>query len=171
MKEIKIINGVYGHRPDGGFVVPVSTSDGTIEVSDEEAARLVKLGVAAMVSSEDIADAVQSMAASGYTVDDTGEESATNPVATPQNGAEDGTASNGPVEESGGAEGDENAQENPPYSADMKAAELRDLMEACGLTYKVGMSKADMVAALDAYYSEAEDTDEEPPVLAPEIPS
>ena len=39
----------------------------------------------------------------------------------------------------------------PEYSVDMKVAELREIGAMCGLTFKVGMSKADMVAALDAH--------------------
>ncbi len=39
----------------------------------------------------------------------------------------------------------------PEYSVDMKATELREIGAMCGLTFKVGMSKADMVAALDAH--------------------
>jgi len=39
----------------------------------------------------------------------------------------------------------------PVYSEEMKADELRAIGELCGLTFKKGMSKADMVAALDAH--------------------
>lgn len=39
----------------------------------------------------------------------------------------------------------------PAYSADMKVAELREIGAMCGLTFKVGMSKAEMVAELDDY--------------------
>lgn len=42
----------------------------------------------------------------------------------------------------------------PEYSIDMKADELRKIGKLCGLTFKVGMSKADMVAALDAFFAE-----------------
>ncbi len=53
MKTIKIINGVYGYRPDGGPVAePKSADDAPFEVSDEEAARLVKLKVAKIVETE-----------------------------------------------------------------------------------------------------------------------
>ncbi|WP_050697994.1 hypothetical protein [Anaeromassilibacillus senegalensis] len=47
MKEIKIINGIYGYRPDGSkIVIPVKAGE-VVEVSEEEAARLISLGVAA----------------------------------------------------------------------------------------------------------------------------
>lgn len=39
----------------------------------------------------------------------------------------------------------------PVYNEDMKADELRAIGELCGLTFKKGMSKAEMVAALDAH--------------------
>ena len=40
----------------------------------------------------------------------------------------------------------------PEYSVDMKATELREIGAKYGLTFKVGMSKAEMVDALDAHF-------------------
>lgn len=40
------------------------------------------------------------------------------------------------------------------YSEEMSAKELREIGKRCGLTFKVGMSKAEMVAELDAYTAE-----------------
>ena len=52
MKKVKIINGVYGARDNKtSRVTPVSIG-GTVEVSDEEAARLVGFKVAAYVDEE-----------------------------------------------------------------------------------------------------------------------
>lgn len=42
----------------------------------------------------------------------------------------------------------------PEYSVDMKATELREIGAMCGLTFKVGMTKAEMVAALDKHIEE-----------------
>ena len=39
----------------------------------------------------------------------------------------------------------------PVYSEETSAKELREIGKLCGLSFKVGMSKADMVAALDAH--------------------
>ena len=39
----------------------------------------------------------------------------------------------------------------PAYSEETSAKELREIGKMCGLTFKVGMSKADMIAALDAH--------------------
>lgn len=51
------------------------------------------------------------------------------------------------------------------YSMENTAAELREIGKQFGLTFKVGMTKADMVAALDAYFdpnvSDGVDIDED----------
>lgn len=39
----------------------------------------------------------------------------------------------------------------PEYTIESTAAELREIGKLCGLTFKVGMSKKEMVAALDAH--------------------
>lgn len=41
------------------------------------------------------------------------------------------------------------------YSADLKANELRKIAKDMGLTFRVGTSKADMIAAMDAAKAEA----------------
>jgi len=46
MKEIVIVGGVYGFRNEAGRVQPISKG-GTAYISDDEAARLVGLGIAA----------------------------------------------------------------------------------------------------------------------------
>ena len=53
MTLVKIINGVYGYRPEKSpYVIPVTNRDPAISVDDEEAARLVEIGVAAYVGQE-----------------------------------------------------------------------------------------------------------------------
>ena len=42
----------------------------------------------------------------------------------------------------------------PEYSTETSAKELREIGKLCGLTFKVGMTKAEMVAALDAHIAE-----------------
>lgn len=53
----------------------------------------------------------------------------------------------------------------PEYNEDMKQSELREIGAMCGLTFKVGMTKKEMVAALDAHIEanmvEGEDFDED----------
>lgn len=58
----------------------------------------------------------------------------------------------------------------PNYNANMKAAELQAIMDANGLEYKAGMTKAEMVAALDDYFDDTDDSND-PPVFEPEEPS
>lgn len=55
MKKIKIICGTYGSRPgDGSHVVPINRGE-CCEVTEEEAVRLVSIGVAEYVSNEGVA--------------------------------------------------------------------------------------------------------------------
>ncbi|MDR1158352.1 MAG: hypothetical protein LBK75_08655 [Oscillospiraceae bacterium] len=147
MKRIKIINGVYGHRLAGTKAVdPKQAGDPPFEVDDGEAERLVSLGVAAYVPAA--------------------------PVATSQEGESDAGATTDPPDESGGTEGTEDPP--PDYSADMSAEALRDLMSEYGLPVKAGMSKANMVAALDEYFADVDAEEDEDgeglPDVAPEEP-
>jgi len=50
--RVKIINGTYGYKPDPKKHVTPVFAGGVVEVSDQEAARLVNLGVAAYVRAE-----------------------------------------------------------------------------------------------------------------------
>ena len=60
--------------------------------------------------------------------------------------AEYGTSSPVPAEET-----------EPIYHSGMTAKELRDIGEAHGLSFKQGMSKADMVSKLDELFAEPEE--------------
>jgi hypothetical protein len=53
---------------------------------------------------------------------------------------------------------------------DNTAAELKAIMEAEGLTIRSGMTKREMVDALDAYFASEDDEDDELPDLSPEVP-
>ncbi len=154
MKLIKIINGTYGYRPaKSKFVEPKQAGDPPFDVEDGEAERLVSLGVAA------------------YVRDTTIENKPEKPVATPPNGRNGTETDITPLNQNDGSEGAGDEQEKVAYSVDMKASELRDMMEKFGLVYKVGMTKADMVAALDEYFSGEEVEDgEAPPNLTAEEP-
>jgi hypothetical protein len=79
------------------------------------------------------------------------------------------------VSPSGGETGAQSAaggEGKPVYDADTKADELRALMQECGLPYRVGMTKADMVSALDEFFSETGDDGdgETPPMSAQRVP-
>lgn len=175
MKKVKITNGIYGYRPDGGIVVPVSPADNPIDLSDDEAERLVKLGIAAMIDStelEEVAETIiQTPGQAGITVEDAVPDTAdTGAVAMPQGGKVDREAGEDTPEENGGEEGAQDAQAKPSYSVVMKVDELRALLNEHGVPYRVGMTKADMVAALDERFSGGEDDGEAPPALAAEEP-
>ena len=49
----------------------------------------------------------------------------------------------------------------PEYGDHSSAKELRDIANMCGLSFKVGMKKADMIEALDAFFG-SQVTDDEP---------
>lgn len=97
---IKIIKGVYGHLVNG-IVKPKTSADEPFELTEEQEARLVNLGVAIYVNG-------------GRT-------------ALP-----------------------EDVQEID-WNINMKATELREIAKGMGLTFPVGTTKADMVAAMDKF--------------------
>ncbi|MEN6437026.1 MAG: hypothetical protein ABFD97_00415 [Syntrophobacter sp.] len=145
MKVIKIINGTYGHRPAGSRgIEPKQACDAPFEIEDDKAERLVSRGIAVYVG-EPTAPIViaETEDAKGVA---TGQESSTAPPP-------------------GGNTSDTENAPKAQYSIDMKAVELREILEQCGLVYKVGMTKAAMVAALDEYFEEEADDDEQPPAL------
>ncbi len=56
---VKIISGTYGYRPEkSNYVIPVSVGEGPISVDDDEAKRLVEIGVAAYIDKETPVEAV-----------------------------------------------------------------------------------------------------------------
>lgn len=158
--EIKIIKGTYGQQTVNPVtkavrVRPISMGE-RVEVSDQEAARLVSLGVAAYLD-ENPQDNPASDADSpgnGGEIGGTGKHPPE--VDLPSTGLETPPAEDTPPEEDG--------DEIPEYSTDMKADQLRALMEQYDVPYKSGMNKADMVAALDEYF--AQDGGEAPPDLS-----
>ena len=147
-----IITGLVIHN-QGKTSIALTEADGPQTFSEELEAQLVSTGVAKYVN-----DNPQRKEAN--------EKHPVNGVATGKNEGND--------KETGvGIKNDENGlkrTDTPEYSTDMKVAELREIMEECQLQYKVGMSKADMVAALDDYFSEYTEDEDAPPVLGAEEP-
>lgn len=169
MRKIKIISGVYGYRPAGSkYVEPKRAGDPPFTVEDEKATRLVAKKIAVYVDDitliKEVATAIidteddkkvdnpfdetklptdEITATVVDTVDDINEETTlpTNEITTP---------------------------EEPVYNVDMKVAELREIMDECQLPFKVGMTKVDMVAALDEYFSDDADDIDELPVISAE---
>ena len=129
---IKIICGVYGGK--GGMKRP---GDEPFPLSPEEEARLVARNVAVYVN-EPSAEAHQDE----YTPDDA-------PIGFDETPTDDFD------------ELPEGVIGIPEYSVEMKSTELRKIGNLCGLTFKVGMSKQDMVDALDMFFDENLVDDEE----------
>lgn len=141
MRTIKIINGVFGYRPEGSrYIEPKQAGDPPFSVDDKQAARLVALKVAVYVDEDNI-------------LPNTG-------VATANNEQEDIEAVDNITEEKESLQGEIMTPERPVYSTDMKVAELREVMDEYQLPFKVGMSKADMVAALDNYFADEVENEE-----------
>ena len=125
---VKIVNGIYGHRPKlangkpSEYVVPVSRYDPPINVDEAEAERLVAAGVA---------------------------EYAEKAPETAPEAPEDTGAENVPAPEENAPEAPETAENAIEYSANMKADELRAAMREKGLPIHSGMTKAQMADALN----------------------
>ena len=116
---IQIVHGVYGYMDPDGIVRPKTAADEPFELTPEQEARLVRLGVAEYVRS------------------------------TPPQPVEP----EAPIQE-----------ENTHSLSDLSAKELRELGKDYGLTFKVGMSKVEMVQAIEEAEAglHAGDDDSEP---------
>jgi hypothetical protein len=162
-----IITGLVIHN-QGKTSIALTEADGPQTFPEELEARLVSQGVAKYVDRKPTRKEPPKES----------KESTPKGVATGTDERSGQDASDNIPDGGGGSDGSKNITDIPKYSADMKAAKLRELMEGCGLTYMVGMSKVDMVAALDAYFGvkkadgdentdDADDTDDDggPPNL------
>lgn len=164
MKTVKIICGTYGHRKEGSQrVSPVQMGD-SVELSDAEATRLVKRGVAAYVTATPtsvppVEDNGGALPVSSVATANSGENSAgkgVNPTA-PECGAESGERGILP------------AEERPAYNTDMPLTELKELMKLCGLSYTVGTSKLQIVSMLEDYFSNMDDGERAPEPEAEDV--
>lgn len=131
MTKVRILCGGYGH----GDLNTLVLRGHTIEVDDGEAQRLVFAGMAKVVV-----------------------EDCNTPVATTTSADADADEGDDMPDSESVSQGEE--IDIPAYSTDNKADELRAIMEAYGLDVKSGMSKADMVDALDAFFATDEEADE-----------
>ncbi len=125
MAQIKIKQGHYGLHTATG-VKAMGPESGIFSVSDEEANRLVALGVAEVIGSTLVAT-----------------------------GAEDNSNSTPDAEETN----------IPHYDENMTANELRAIAKSAGITFKVGTTKKEMLAALDEAFK-ADNADEIPDLSA-----
>lgn len=143
MAKIKIKRGFYGLHTKLG-VQTKGPNDEAFEVDDNEAKRLVDLGIAKYFG-------------------DT-------PVATVEESADEDNASVNPSEIEAPAESEyegDSVTDIPEYSIDSNASDLRAIAKSVGITFKVGTTKEDMVKALDEYFGvmDAPDLSAETPVV------
>jgi len=155
MKTVRIIKGVYGYRPGPGKSTKPIYMGKTVDLPDAEADRLVGLGIAEYAGVAPEADEIGPEGVPAGVEDD----GAGVNMSGGENGAE------GQEEDEDGP-GDDDLPERPAYDGGTSAADLRKLMGEAGLQYRVGMSKGDMIAALDEFYG----SDQQPPDLQPEAP-
>lgn len=158
MKQVKIISGVYGYKPQGAkFIEPVHAGALCI-VTDEEAVRLEKLRI-------------------GVCVGDAAAESVIPPVATPAGGDDDSDAGENPPAGQGGAESEDGGTldiVNGHFTAEsltlMTKANLNKLAKDLGTDVSKCKNKAEMVAILTAIEVSADEDGEEPPAIGAEDP-
>lgn len=123
MKKIRIIGGRYGYiSPNGAFSVKTENS-APFEVDDKEADRLIKRGVAEVV----------------------GERGKRSEI-----GGETGPTGLNPTDEENAAVGENEGFFE--YNENTSVRELREIGKKCGLSFPVGVTKANMIAALDEYF-------------------
>ena len=126
MRTVKIIQGTYGYR-ENGVLDPKDRFSAPFPLEDAEAERIVSLGVA------EYADNGVATGAGSVAEDEPGEHS---------------------PEETDAQESEFDALEKPEYSTESTVADLRKIAKENGVSLKVGMTKEDMVAALDAHFDE-----------------
>ncbi len=135
--KIIVKTGGYGYKSD--VAIRLAVRGETVDIPEEEALRLIATGDAA--PAEDLPPTRAEAVA----------------PASPAVGACD----NMPGEDEPTQA--QQADESGSISASMKAAVLRDLMKQNGLPYKVGMTKAEMAAALNSHLATGAEEHELPP--------
>ena len=134
---IKMKAGVFG-LPVNGAVKAMDKNSGPFRAGAEQEARLVALGMAEHVPDPDEVKSDDDANTGDDADTNTGD---INPVGFDET----------PPEDDGEPELPEDVIPIPEYSTENTAAELREIGVLCGLTFKSGMTKAEMVAALDAH--------------------
>lgn len=147
---IKIISGVYGYRdPVTGSVVPKTSKDEPFSLSPEQEERLVSLKVAEYVDAEG-AETAQA------TLEVGGNETQPDAEKTVHGGAEEPERAD-----------NINHQQVQVLLDEMSAKDLREYGKGLGLTFKVGMTKAEMREQIEAELQalNGEDDGDEPPTF------
>lgn len=147
MKKVNIINGTYGYRLEGSnLVTPVSAGMPPIEVSDEEADRLISLYVATIAL-----------------------EQPKTAVATPTGGDDGGGAGENTSDGQRGAGVEDRAHLEAEQLQLLTNAKLKELAEDMGIDASKLKTKAQLIAAISDIHLEdaiveTEDDEEEPPI-------
>lgn len=142
--KIQIISGTYGLRVNGYTVIRKTPDDPPFDVSDDEAARLVKLRVARIVGNP--------------------------PVETPVEEPVQPDPVEEPVQPDPEKDEDGEITETPPaYSESMKLAELKEVAAAYGVDASKAKSKAEVIALIEAAKATDQDN-EQPPEISAALP-
>lgn len=130
MALVKIIKGFYGLKTNNGIRAK-GVGDVAFELDDVEANRIIELGIAKYA------------------------EKTT--VATSENHTVNKKIGDNTVEKENLAKSDfDNDIDIPKYDSTSSVSDLRAIAKDVGITFKVGMSKSDMIAALDEYFGATE---------------
>ncbi len=140
MTKVRITGGRYGYISPTGVYSVKTSDDPPFEVEDSEAVRLVNRGVAEI----DVERGKR-----------------------PKTGSISENKSSNPSEGENLTEGESEALFE--YDENTSAKELREIGKKCGLSFPVGVTKADMIAALDEYF-ERDDEDDDDIDLGVELP-
>lgn len=153
---VKIINGNYGHN-ENGRITAISLG-GEVDLADDEARRLIKLGVAELVTERK------------------GDNRGASHVATGENGEENETPSVNPTEDESGAEGKSEDDGEKGLALDetqlktMTNTNLKKLAEDMGIDTSKMRVKDDFVKAILEKTVYCDNDDETPPVATAEDP-
>ncbi len=131
MALVKIIKGFYGLKTNNGIRAK-GIDDVAFELDDVEANRIIELGIAKYA------------------------EKTT--VATLENHTVNKKIGDSTIEKEILAKNDFNNNDIdiPKYDSTSSVSDLRAIAKDVGITFKVGMSKSDMIAALDEYFGAIE---------------
>ena len=145
---IKIVQGVYGFLDKNGIVRPKTKADEPFELAPEQEARLVRLGVAAYVGNTENEQEPEDT----EEVDTENEQEPIGFDETPPSDFDDDAK----IDEA-------EVVEEIVDIATLNVKKLRALGKEYGLTFKVGMTKDEMVTAITTAQAEvAEDEESEP---------
>lgn len=142
MKKIVIIGGRYGYISPSGVYSVKTTESAPFDVADSEAERLVKIGVAKIHGEGGKCPETSSKAKGKGSSNTSGEENLT--------------------------EGNSGGICN--YDEKTSANDLRKIAKKAGISFPVGVTKADMLTALDEHFARVDGDDGldlgvEPPVV------